>query len=77
MLEGLIANIDGQDDPVMRREHTIGCNGVIDGLWLEGSVVPNSFGHGEIVRIGLRSVGAILGIDLLNHTHTTPPKESK
>jgi hypothetical protein len=38
---------------------------VIDGLWLEGSALPHVFAEGELVRIGLTSVGAIVGADLL------------
>ena len=36
----------------LRRE-AIACNAVIDGLWLEGGVLPQGFGPGELVRIGL------------------------
>ena len=46
------------------RQLAIACNAVIDGLWLEGSTLPDAFAKGELVRIGMRSVGAILGIDL-------------
>lgn len=44
----------------------IACNAVIDGLWLEGGALPDAFAAGELVRIGLRSVGAILGMELLD-----------
>lgn len=64
-LQDLIAALDrgdkGQDR--LRRE-AIACNAVIDGLWLEGSILPHGFASGELVRIGLASVGAILGLDL-------------
>ncbi len=46
------------------RADAIACNGVIDGLWLEGSVLPEGFAPGELERIGLEAVGAILGVDL-------------
>jgi TetR/AcrR family transcriptional repressor of bet genes len=49
------------------RQEAIACNAVIDGLWLEGSILPQEFLNGELVRIGLQSVGAILGIDLTVH----------
>lgn len=45
----------------------IACNGVIDGLWLEGCALPDAFAEDELVTIGLNAVGAILGIDLMRH----------
>lgn len=49
------------------RRHAIACNAVVDGLWLEGSALPGAFAEGELARIGLESVGAILGLDLTAH----------
>ncbi|TLP62645.1 TetR family transcriptional regulator [Parasedimentitalea maritima] len=40
------------------------CNGVIDGLWLEGGALPDAFAPGELPGIGVESVGAIIGLDL-------------
>lgn len=54
------------------RQCAIACNAVIDGLWLEGSVLSDRFSAGELVRIGLRSVGAILGIDLMEQSRFIP-----
>ena len=42
----------------------IACNAVIDGLWMEGGVLPSAFAPDELSEIGIRSVGALLGIDL-------------
>ena len=66
MLQSLIADLarPGVDEARMRQE-AIACNAVIDGLWLEGGVLPHGFATGELVRIGLASVGAILGFDLM------------
>jgi hypothetical protein len=51
---------------------------VIDGLWIEGSLLPHAFGSGEIVALGLRSVGAILGVDLLSHiSRPDRPRKAK
>ena len=50
--------------PAAPRRAAIACNAVLDGLWLEASVVPDQFAPGEIVEIGLASVGAVLGLDL-------------
>ncbi len=46
------------------RRFAIACNAVLDGLWLEGSALPNTFKAGELPAIGLASVGAILGLEL-------------
>lgn len=54
------------------RAEAIACNALIDGLWVEGSLLPSAFEPGEIITIGLHSVGAILGVDLLAHTSMLP-----
>lgn len=46
------------------RRLAIACNAVIDGLWLEGGALPEAFGTGELARIGLDSVGAIIALPL-------------
>lgn len=46
------------------RADAIACNAVIDGLWLEGSALPDGFAFGELVEIGLHAIGAILGVNL-------------
>ena len=51
--------------PEELRRKAIACNAVIDGLWLEGGALPSEFGPGELQGIGLASVGAILGLPLL------------
>ena len=51
-------------DPAILRRHAIACNAVIDGLWLEGSALPEGFVPGELPAIVVTSVGAILGIAL-------------
>lgn len=47
------------------RQAAIACNGLIDGLWMEASLLPETFGAGEIVEIALKATGAILAMDLL------------
>ena len=64
LLQALIAALPRTADADQLRADAIACNAVIDGLWLEGSMLPESFVAGEIERIGLASVGAILGVDL-------------
>jgi AcrR family transcriptional regulator len=76
VLERLIGALP-RDVPLSRvRGEAIACNAVIDGLWIEGSLLPHAFAPGEIVSLGLRSVGSILGVDLAAHsdTVTTPRK---
>ncbi len=64
-LQSLIAALPGNTDAAMLRARTIGCNAVIDGLWLEGSMLPDHFGPGELEKICLSAIGAIVGIDLM------------
>lgn len=63
-LQSLIRDLPREAGVDQLRSDAIACNAVIDGLWLEGSMLPDSFRAGEIERIGLASVGAILGVDL-------------
>lgn len=64
-LESLIAELGRTVDPARLRTQAIACNAVIDGLWLEGSALPESFAPGQLPTIGLISIGAIIGVDLL------------
>jgi AcrR family transcriptional regulator len=64
LLQGLIADLPRKADAAQLRADAIACNAVIDGLWLEGSALPHAFAAGELERIGLHAVGAILGLDL-------------
>jgi AcrR family transcriptional regulator len=66
-LQELIADLSRVTDAATLRAQAIACNAVIDGLWLEGSALPEAFAPGELSRIGVASVGAILGIDLTAH----------
>lgn len=75
-LQSLIEALPHAATSVQLRQQAIACNAVIDGLWLEGSVLPEAFDAGEIVTIGLTSVGAILNVELLTvyqATHRTLP----
>jgi AcrR family transcriptional regulator len=46
------------------RALAIACNAIIDGLWLEGGMLPGAFAEGELESIGLGAIGSILGVDL-------------
>jgi AcrR family transcriptional regulator len=63
-LRDLIAALPVARSEEELRQLAIACIAVIDGLWLEGSTLPDAFAKGELVRIGIRSVGAMLGVDL-------------
>ncbi len=53
------------------RQLAIACNALIDGLWMEGGALPGAFQPGELPQIGLRSVGAIIGLDLAKEIEVT------
>ncbi len=63
-LQSLIAALSLTTDKAVLRQQAIACNGVIDGLWLEGGALPRAFAPDELAEIGVRSVAAILGTDL-------------
>lgn len=65
VLESLIRALDRPGADAARcQADAIACNGVIDGLWMEGAALPEDFHGDQIERIGLRAVGAILGVAL-------------
>ncbi len=72
VLQGLIAALPRDVSAESLRTETIACNGVIDGLWVQGSVLAESFAPGEIAIIGMKGVGAILGVDLIAHSSMLP-----
>ena len=63
-LEGLIAALGRERTAEAVRQDAIACNAVIDGLWMEGSLLPDAFGAGELEALVLSACGAILGVDL-------------
>lgn len=73
-LQQLIAALPREATPARLRSEAIACNAVIDGLWLEGSILSQAFATGEIETIGLQAVGAILGVDLLAHAQMLPER---
>lgn len=40
------------------------CNAMIDGLWVEGALQPETLDPAELAVIGLDAIGGILGLDL-------------
>lgn len=75
-IEALIADLPGRaDDAARNRRDAIACNALIDGLWIEGAALPDAFAKGELARIALAGVGAMLGVVLpdpaIGHPCTT------
>ena len=50
------------------RRLSIAGNAILDGLWIEGGALPDAFQEGELVRVGLESFSALLGVDLCRQT---------
>jgi TetR/AcrR family transcriptional regulator, transcriptional repressor of bet genes len=63
-LQSQIACLPRAATPAQLHYEAIACNAVLDGLWLEGSLLPEDFDAGELVTIALDSIGAILGLKL-------------
>lgn len=67
-LKQLIADVQSENgcptDEATLRRYSIAGNAILDGLWLEGGALPEAFKPGELVKVGLESIGALLGIDL-------------
>jgi TetR/AcrR family transcriptional regulator, transcriptional repressor of bet genes len=49
VLERLIERPSARIDRRPVRAEAIACNAVIDGLWVEGSLLPHAFSPGEII----------------------------
>ncbi|MGL4236170.1 TetR/AcrR family transcriptional regulator [Tabrizicola sp.] len=71
-LQRLIETLPRETKPGQTRTEAIACNAVLDGLWIEGSLLPAAFAPGEIITTGLSSIGAILGVNLLAHISKLP-----
>lgn len=63
-------------DPVRCRELAIAINGIIDGLWLEGTLVGDLFTETPLPGIAINSVEALLGgISLVDEDRTMRSSE--
>ncbi len=56
------------------RAEAIACTALIDGLWLEGSVLPEDFPDLALPRLGLAKIGRLLGL-ALHDASCDPPCE--
>ncbi|MFX0545079.1 TetR family transcriptional regulator C-terminal domain-containing protein [Roseovarius sp. S1116L3] len=78
-LQGLVAEALAEAGrpapaPVLRR-HAIACNAVIDGLWLEGGMLPGAFASNELASIGLETIAAMLDLPLKEAAQTIMTEE--
>lgn len=64
ILQDQIQKLPHVENQATARQLAIACNGVIDGLWLEGGTLPHSFASGEMEKIGLWAVSRLLNVDL-------------
>jgi AcrR family transcriptional regulator len=79
-LQGLVAQAlleAGRPAPdAALRRHAIACNAVIDGLWLEGGMLPGAFEPGELASIGLDAIGAMLDLPLAEISGATQASQA-
>ncbi|PRY23862.1 TetR family transcriptional regulator [Aliiruegeria haliotis] len=66
LISGALAARGRRPSPDDLKRLTIASNAVVDGLWLEGSALPEMLGPDELTSIALDAIGAILGLDGLN-----------
>lgn len=70
-LQGLIAALPRPRTEGQLEHDAIAVNALIDGLWMEGSILSDTFTPALLTEIALRSAGAILDVDLLG-AHIIP-----
>ena len=74
-LHALIAALPGNRSAAECRQLAIAANALLDGLWIEGATLTGEFADNELVEIAIRSVGALLGVDLARYLLLSePPK---
>jgi len=73
-LQELIAALPRPADPARDRREAIACNALIDGLWIEGGSLPDSFAPGEVQRIALDGIGAMLGVRFPDAAYSDGPQ---
>ena len=61
-------------DAAALRADAIAANALIDGLWLEGSLLPDDFDTSELARTGLNKIGVLLDLPLAEATRERDKK---
>ena len=46
------------------RQLSIACNAVLDGIWIEGGVIPDEFSENELVETAIRAFSALVNVEL-------------
>ncbi|CAH0529870.1 TetR/AcrR family transcriptional regulator [Vibrio hippocampi] len=46
---------------------SIACNAILDGIWIEGGIIPEEFGQNELIDTVINAVSAIIQTDLTPH----------
>jgi AcrR family transcriptional regulator len=52
------------------RRLSIAAVALLDGLWIEGGAISESFEEGELLNVALESLSALMGIDLAQHRNS-------
>lgn len=73
-LQELIAALPRPADPARDRREAIAANALIDGLWIEGGSLPENFESGEVLRIALDGIGAMLGVRFPASAYSETPE---
>jgi AcrR family transcriptional regulator len=68
-IQGLITDIFIEENKLATdkefRQLSIACNAVLDGLWIEGGIIPDDFARDELVETAILAFSKLLDIDLL------------
>lgn len=51
-----------EPSPDLVEQKAIACNAVLDGLWLEGSMLPDMFSAEQLIAVAETALFAILGL---------------
>lgn len=67
-IKSLIADVFEQEGREVSeaelRQLSIACNGVLDGLWIEGGIIPDEFADNELVDTVIRAFSGMIQVDL-------------
>ncbi len=64
LIDAALTDAGRPTDAATLRRHAIAVNAVLDGLWLEGGLLPEAFEPHQIATLGLAAVAALLDLDL-------------
>lgn len=64
MITAALRAVGQQADPAQTRKLAIAGNALLDGLWIEASLLPEHFAAGEMQSIALRAFERLLDLKL-------------